>query len=110
EPSAAKAAGLDFLKPKGLESFSGVCAACVWRGIVRGAAWRDAAGGKALRGFGGASVQELIAHDGEGTFRTVYTVRFSTAVYVLHAFQKKSKRGIATPKHDIEVIRERLKI
>ena len=57
----------------------------------------------------GSGVLELVErHDGD-TYRVVYTVRFKDAVYVLHAFQKKSKRGIKTPKHDMEVIRERLK-
>ena len=52
---------------------------------------------------------ELI-EDFEGdTYRTVYTVRFQEAVYVLHAFKKKSKRGIATPKSDIDLIKRRLK-
>lgn len=63
---------------------------------------------KPLRGFGGAGVLEVVEdHDGD-TYRTVYTVRFADSVYVLHAFQKKSKRGIATPKHDIDLIRDRL--
>jgi len=53
-------------------------------------------------------VVEIIAdYDGD-TWRAVYTVRFPEAVYVLHAFQKKSKRGIATPKRDMELIRQRL--
>ena len=57
----------------------------------------------------GSGVLELVeSHDGDA-YRVVYTVRFKDAVYVLHAFQKKSKRGIKTPKHDMEVIRERLK-
>lgn len=64
---------------------------------------------KPMRGFKGAGVLE-IAEDYDGdTYRVVYTVRFSDAVYVLHAFQKKSKRGIATPKHELELIRGRLK-
>ena len=46
-------------------------------------------------------------HEG-GTWRAIYTVRYTEAVYVLHAFQKKSKRGIATPKKDIDLIRQRL--
>jgi len=55
-------------------------------------------------------VLEVIAgHDGD-TFRAVYTVRFGEVVYVLHVFQKKSKRGIATPKKELELIRKRLKI
>jgi phage-related protein len=45
-----------------------------------------------------------------GTYRAVYTVKFAEAVFVLHCFQKKSKRGIATPKEDIDIIHARLKI
>jgi phage-related protein len=66
--------------------------------------------GKTLSGFGGASVVELILDSEEGTFRTVYTVRFSEVVAVLHAFQKKSKKGRETPKQDMELIRSRLKL
>ena len=63
---------------------------------------------KPLKGFGGAGVLEVVEdHDGN-TFRAVYTVRFATAVYVLHAFQKKAKHGIATPKHDLDIVRARL--
>jgi len=65
---------------------------------------------KPLRGFGGASVLELVENYDRGTYRAVYTVRFGSKVYVLHAFQKKSKRGVATPKQEIELIRTRLKI
>ncbi len=62
-----------------------------------------------LRGFGGASTLEIVSdHDGD-TFRAVYTVRFKGAVYVLHAFQKKSKKGIETPKEELEMVRCRLK-
>ncbi len=63
---------------------------------------------KALKGFGGRSVLEIIALDETATYRAVYTVRFGDAIYVLHAFQKKSKQGIATPKQEIELIRRRL--
>lgn len=64
---------------------------------------------KPLKGFAGAGVLEIVAdHDGD-TFRAVYTVRFADAVYALHAFQKKSTRGIATPKREIERIRQRLR-
>ena len=51
---------------------------------------------------------EIVAPRGTDTYRAVYTVRFHDAVYVLHAFQKKSTRGIATPQQDIELIRRRL--
>jgi phage-related protein len=64
---------------------------------------------KPLKGFGGAGVLEVIEdHEGD-TYRAVYTVKFANAVYVLHCFQKKSSSGIATPKPDIDLIRQRLK-
>lgn len=63
---------------------------------------------KPMKGFGGQSVIEIIADQKGNTWRAVYTVRFTKAVYVLHAFQKKSKRGIATPKKDIDLIYRRL--
>ena len=53
---------------------------------------------------------EVLEDDIGGTYRAVYTVRFAEAVFVLHAFQKKSKRGIATPKEDIDIIKNRLKV
>jgi phage-related protein len=65
---------------------------------------------KPLSGFQGAGVPEVVEdHDGD-TFRAVYTVRFADALYVLHVFQKNSKRGIATPAKDIELIKSRLKL
>lgn len=61
-----------------------------------------------VKGFGGRSVLEIVAqHDGD-TYRAVYTVKFTEAIYVLHAFQKKSKSGIATPKSESDLIRRRL--
>lgn len=65
---------------------------------------------KPLRGFGGRGVVEIVVDDSRGTYRAVYTVKFEEAVYVLHAFQKKSTKGIATSKADIDVIKKRLKI
>ena len=62
-----------------------------------------------MRGFRGAGVLELIENDAGGTYRAVYTVRYATAIYVLHVFQKKSKRGRETPQRDIDLIKERLK-
>jgi phage-related protein len=64
---------------------------------------------KPLKGFGGAGVLELIEDDCAGTYRAAYTVRFGTAIYVLHVFQKKSERGISTPANEIDLIKERLK-
>ena len=65
---------------------------------------------KPLKGFGGAGVLEIVEDEAGSTYRAVYTVKFAKAVYVLHAFQKKSRHGIATPKADVELIRQRLKI
>ena len=87
-------------------------------GVVRlrvgGALWEAQKGGKApwakpLRGYGGTGLVEIIDdHDGD-TYRAVYTVRFEGFVYVLHAFQKKSKSGIATPRKDLALIDMRLR-
>jgi phage-related protein len=62
---------------------------------------------KPLKGFGGASVLEIVASDQGNAWRAVYTVRFEDAIYVPHAFQKKSARGIATPARQMELIRRR---
>ena len=62
-----------------------------------------------LVGFGGASVLEVIANGDGATYRAVYTVKFGDIIYVLHAFQKKSKSGISTPKKEIDLVKERLK-
>lgn len=81
---------------------------------IGGALWdaqvgRKAPYAKALRGFGDAGVLEIVDDFGGDTFRAVYTVRFAKAVYVLHAFQKKSKHGIGTPKAELDLIERRLK-
>ncbi|MEY3669939.1 MAG: hypothetical protein RL258_1334, partial [Pseudomonadota bacterium] len=65
---------------------------------------------KVLKGFGGAGVLEVVEDDAGGTYRAVYTVKFPEAVFVLHCFQKKSKRGIATPKEDMDIIIARLRV
>jgi phage-related protein len=64
---------------------------------------------KPLKGFGGAGVLEVVEDDDGNTYRAVYTVKFAGVVYVLHAFQKKSKRGSKTPVREIEKVRNRLK-
>jgi phage-related protein len=64
---------------------------------------------KPLKGFGSASILEIVDDFDGDTYRAVYTVKFKDAVYVLHAFQKKSKKGIQTPAGDIELIKTRLK-
>ncbi|HVR08578.1 MAG TPA: type II toxin-antitoxin system RelE/ParE family toxin [Thermoanaerobaculia bacterium] len=81
---------------------------------VGGALWDAQLGLKApfakpLKGFRGAGVLEIVDEFDGDTYRAVYTVRFAGAVYVLHAFQKKSKHGIATPRPDLSLIERRLK-
>lgn len=63
---------------------------------------------KALKGFGGASVLEIVAPFDTDTYRAAYTVRFGSTIYVLHAFKKKSNKGRETPRKDIELIKARL--
>ena len=72
----------------------------------RGGKHRDT---KTLSGFGGAGVVEVVKDYRGDTFRAAYTVRYAGTLYVLHAFQKKSKKGIATPQRDLDLIRSRLK-
>ena len=62
---------------------------------------------KPLKGFGGGKILEIVNMDGHGTYRAVYTVQFEEVVYVLHAFQKKSKTGIKTTKQDIDLVEKR---
>lgn len=72
----------------------------------QGGRHRDA---KTLTGFGGAGVVEIVKDYRGDTFRAVYTLRYQGVVYVLHAFQKKSKVGRKTPRQDVELIRQRLR-
>jgi phage-related protein len=72
----------------------------------RGGKHQDA---KVLSGFGGAGVLEVIKDYRGDTFRAVYTLKYAGMVFVLHAFQKKSKSGKQTPRRDIELIRQRLR-
>ena len=70
-----------------------------------GSKHRDA---KPLKGLG-SGVLEVVARHHGGTYRAIYLVQFGAAVYVLHAFQKRAKRGIATPRREMEIVRRRLK-
>lgn len=64
---------------------------------------------KPMRGFGGGGVIEIVEEDDGNAYRAVYTLKYKGVVYVLHAFQKKSKHGIKTPQPDIDLIRRRLR-
>ncbi len=65
---------------------------------------------KPLSGFHGAGVLEIVDNYDGDTYRAVYTVRFAEIIYILHAFQKKSRQGIQTPKQEIDLVRSRLKL
>jgi len=77
--------------------------------LFQAQSWRLPRISKPLKGFNGNGVVELYTDFKGGTFRVVYTVRLQTAVYVLHAFQKKSTKGIATAQHDLSLIEKRLR-
>src|SRR5262249_1634841 len=70
---------------------------------------RHPAMAKTLKGFGGGNVIEIRESYDGNAYRAIYTVRYADAVYVLHAFQKKSVKGKETPKRDIDLITKRLK-
>lgn len=89
--------------PTGVRRFFGYALSLAQAGDQHDAA-------KGLKGFGSAGVLEVVEDDARGTYRAGYTVKFEEAVFVLHCFQKKSKRGIATPKVDMDLIRARLKV
>lgn len=94
---------------KDLSRFPGEVKETFGHGIYlaqRGEKHEDA---KPLTGFGGAGVLELVESFDGDAYRAVYTVKFGGFVYVLHAFQKKSKKGAATPQADMDLIRARLK-
>ena len=76
------------------------------RAAQRGSIHPDA---KPLKGFGGAGVLEVVEIFDSGTYRAVYTVKFTGMIYVLHAFKKKSKKGSKTPQPDMKLIVSRLK-
>lgn len=63
---------------------------------------------KPLKGFPGISVQEVAIHHDGNAYRVIFTIRYPEALYVLHVFQKKSHKGIETPRHEIELVRDRL--
>lgn len=90
-----------------LKRFPGTVQDRVGFGLYQAQLGRKHRDAKPLKGFGSGVLEVVARYDGD-TYRAVYAVRFAAAVYVLHAFQKKARRGIATPKPDIELIRRRM--
>ncbi len=64
---------------------------------------------KPMKGYKGSGVVEIVEDHDRNTYRCVYTVRYGDKIYILHAFQKKSKKGIATPQADLDIVNSRLK-
>jgi phage-related protein len=93
-----------------LKSFPAEVKDVVGYALYQAQSGRKAPSAKPLAGFGSAGVLEIVEDHQTDTYRAVYTVKFSDLVYVLHAFQKKSKKGIATPKPDIDLIKRRLRM
>ena len=93
---------------KDLRAFSRQVRADIGRALYAAQMGDTDPAAKPLKGFGGTRVMEIVDRHDTNTYRAVYTVQFAGIIYVLHAFQKKSKRGIATPQKDIELIRRRL--
>lgn len=110
--------GIDSLKPlywmgtskKDLKQFPEHVQQIVGRHLLVAQRGLKPIAAKVLRGFGGAGVLEVVEDFDGNTYRAVYTVKFREAVYVLHCFQKKSVHGIATPRRDIEMIHQRMKL
>lgn len=71
---------------------------------------RKSGNAKPLKGFKGTAVMEIRDDYDSNTWRAIYTVHFKGVIYVLHAFQKKSRKGITTSKADIDLIKQRLKL
>ena len=110
--------GIEFSKPlywmgsskKDLKEFPPEVQQMVGRHLSVAQAGKKPLTAKVLRGFGGGGVLEVVEDFDGNTYRAVYTVRFSSAVYALHCFQKKSHHGIATPHREIEMIHRRMKL
>jgi phage-related protein len=92
-----------------LRSFPGDVRAVMGEAIYRAQQGAEHPAAKALKGFRGRGVLEVVDDYRGDTYRAIYTVRFAIVIYVLHAFQKKAKKGIATPRQEIELINARLK-
>jgi phage-related protein len=93
---------------KDLRAFPGKVRREIGQSIFEAQLGEHPAGAKPLKGFGGGVLEIRDNFDGD-TYRTVYTVRFEGVLYVLHAFQKKSTKGIATPQRHLDLVRQRLR-
>jgi phage-related protein len=91
-----------------LQAFPGAARREIGQALFESQLGEHPAGAKPVKGFG-SGVLEIRKNVGGGAFRAVYTVRFEGVLYVLHVFQKKSTKGIATPKLHLDLIKLRLR-
>jgi phage-related protein len=96
-------------EPTGAKTFSDEVRDSIGHALYQAQCGDEPESAKALKGFGGRNILEIVTDFDGNTFRAVYTVRFGDAIYVLHAFQKKSKKGIATSKQTMALIKSRLR-
>ena len=108
EPKRPKAVFWIGSSRKDLRAFPKLVRQTVGQALYEAQTGGKHADAKPLKGFGGAGVLEILEDEDGGTYRIVYTVKFAEIVYVLHAFQKKSKTGSKTPKPDKKLIESRL--
>ena len=98
---------LDGNVAQGLRSFPRSVRIDIGHALFAGQEGKTDPAAKPLKGVGAASVLEIVSSHRGNAWRTVYTVRFQDAIYVLHLFQEKSTRGVATPAREIELVRQR---
>jgi phage-related protein len=110
EPAKIKSIAWIGSSRRDLKSFPAEVKDVVGYALYQAQLGRKVPSAKPLAGFGGARVLEIVEDHQTDTYRAVYTVKFSELIYVLHAFQKKSKKGIATAKSDMDLIKKRLKV
>ncbi|MDD5463277.1 MAG: type II toxin-antitoxin system RelE/ParE family toxin [Methylococcales bacterium] len=101
---------MDRLRQEGFNGYAARCKRHFWLGATSSPNRKKTRTTQAIKRVWFSGVLEVVEDSGGGTFRAVYTGKFSDAVHILHCFQKKSKHGIATPKPDMDVIRERFKV
>jgi phage-related protein len=93
---------------KAFETFPGGAQLEIERALTYAAEGRKADIAKPMKGLG-SGVHEIAVRFRTDAYRAVYAVRIGTDIWVVHAFQKKAKTGIKTPKHETDVIRARIK-
>jgi phage-related protein len=109
ESTSGKTAVLGGKQQEGSVGAAGSSRTRFWLCALSGSDGQEHDQAKPMKGFGSAGMLEIVEDWERNTYRAIYTVRFVESVFVLHVFQKKSRRGVATPKRELDLIRERWK-